>query len=344
MRSSTSSSRDRLPGQPVQRLVTGVVVGLALLSALEAAWHHRGHYASVVDDEPLWCVQREKVSSGSHNTVALVGWSRILYGWDTPTFASMWPNHGLSVLAIRGQKPVAVLRDLAQDPRFVGVLICDMDYAGILKKNWGQQQPHVDYYRDRWSFAKKVDRYLRTQLQSRFVVISPEVSLLKLATKIWWEGVAAPIHVHVHPDRTLTAHFPPRNRAHQDAPVEPGMAAAEAADLLLDVPWEQWERDVREGIEPYVKQIQQRGGKVVFIRLPVGSDPHQDRSHDAQHPAWRALQQFTSATTVHFTQVPGLAALACPDGHHLDGVDAPRFTRDLTNELARLGLIGRSGG
>jgi hypothetical protein len=46
---------------------------------------------------------------------------------------------------------------------------------------------------------------------------------------------------------------------------------------------------------------------------------------------------------IHFADVPSLARLRCAEGSHLDAVTAAEFTRELANELTRLGWLPATG-
>ncbi len=66
--------------------------------------------------------------------------------------------------------------------------------------------------------------------------------------------------------------------------------------------------------------------------------------HERQSPRRQFWDQFarkTRATTLHFADVPALAAFQCPDGSHLDYRDRGRFTQHLA---IALGLARRVPG
>ena len=54
---------------------------------------------------------------------------------------------------------------------------------------------------------------------------------------------------------------------------------------------------------------------------------------------WQYLADTTSATTIHFLDVLGMADFDLPDTSHLDYRDAPAFTSILLEELMRAGVL-----
>jgi hypothetical protein len=87
-------------------------------------------------------------------------------------------------------------------------------------------------------------------------------------------------------------------------------------------------------MEPYVAAIQARGGRVLFVRLPVSGEclAYEEQTFPKQE-YWDAFAARTSALCLHFRDLPALAGFDCPDTSHLDRRDAPRFTAALAKVL-----------
>jgi hypothetical protein len=79
-----------------------------------------------------------------------------------------------------------------------------------------------------------------------------------------------------------------------------------------------------------VEKIQNRGGKVVFISLPV-TDTIREITEKYYPPSqyWHALAERTHAVTVNYADYPELSKFDCPDESHIAGKDVPEFTRSL---------------
>ena len=83
------------------------------------------------------------------------------------------------------------------------------------------------------------------------------------------------------------------------------------------------------------RAIQRRGGRVVFLYLPVSGRLAVTEERDFPRMAyWDRLVAVAGVEAIHFKDVPELASFACPDGEHLDGIDAVKFTEALASVLA----------
>ncbi|WP_417851434.1 hypothetical protein [Thalassoglobus sp.] len=97
--------------------------------------------------------------------------------------------------------------------------------------------------------------------------------------------------------------------------------------------------DVKK-VEEWVQQIASRGGRVVFVRFPTSGEHWVlDNSQYPKSEYWDRMAAFTSAETIHFTDVPALTQFELPDTSHLDYRDAPAFTNRLLDELEKRGIL-----
>jgi hypothetical protein len=83
-----------------------------------------------------------------------------------------------------------------------------------------------------------------------------------------------------------------------------------------------------------VEKLRARGGKIVFVRLPVSGELKtlEDRiSPRAQ--LWEPLLKRTGATGIYFEDFPELASFTCPEWSHLSAGDSVEFSRRLVPHL-----------
>ena len=320
-------------------LLTLTLTGLILTGA-EAFWRSRGHQPSVVDDPELWSFHRGRVDDGGMKSVALVGASRIQLDFATDTFRRRFPDHTLVQLAIDGRYPVATLRDLAEDGRFRGVVIAAIDPNGLLRRNRAAQQEYVDFYDRRSTLNNRLNRVIGCWLQARLVILNPQVHLKKVLERLLRRyPLPPPIYVITRFDRSrqadytkidLAAHRRWRVGRLREGPAAPGRLTPQA-----------WLEEALE-IEPLVREIESRGGRVVLIVCPVTGETLENQMR--QFPKadyWDRFAAATSAETIHFLDVPALAGFDCPDTSHLDYRDAPRFTDGLLDELVQRSVLPR---
>ena len=83
-----------------------------------------------------------------------------------------------------------------------------------------------------------------------------------------------------------------------------------------------------------VQKIRGRGGKVVFVRLPVsgGLKILEDQT-TPRNQIWDPLLQGTGAPGIYFEDYPELASFSCPEWSHLSAGDSVEFSKRLAPHL-----------
>ena len=335
MPSSTSNSRDRVPESASLRIwLIGMLVGAVLLGGLEMFWRYMGHKPSVTADATLWSVQRAKLESDDRNNIALLGWSRSLYNMVPQEIISQQPQVTVANLAIEGKHPYATLRDLANNESFRGLVLCDITYDALKPKYREDQQFRVDEFHRKWQMSKGVERRLRSEVQSRLVLVSPRTSIKQFADGVFNDTWEWPFHMRIQHDRWWAADFHAANFDHiiqftmklrrnnaKEVPVDQSVNI-EGAKLFGQL----------------VTKIQQRGGEVVFVRMPIGRHPWERKTKSA---GWHLLVEHTTAKTIHFSDYPELSKYILWDGSHIDMHDAPAFTRSVVAILVEMKVLPR---
>src|SRR5207253_547896 len=91
---------------------------------------------------------------------------------------------------------------------------------------------------------------------------------------------------------------------------------------------------------PAVEKLRARGGKIVFVRLPVsgGLKALEDQTTPRKQ-TWDPLLQGTRAPGIYFEDFPELASFNCPEWSHLSAGDSVEFSKRLVPHLrAALGM------
>jgi hypothetical protein len=252
--------------------------------------------------------------------------------------AQLLPRYRPVMLAENGHYPLATLRDLANDERFHGVVLCDIDARGLSSYYQEAQQPYVDYYHRQWSPSWNVHRLLLSHWQHTSTLAGPEfgaVAEIKrfLVSPDWpWRS-----YVNFHTDRSGDIDFGPVDRA----AVTRSFVEGFHADLHAHPPKtvENW----LAGLEPvaaWVAAIRKRGGLVVFIQTPTSGELRV--AEDTTFPReiyWDRLATTVHAPTIRSDDVPGLKSFPLPDGSHVDMHDKPAYTRALVDALVARELV-----
>ncbi len=314
-------------------MALAIAVAVATLAGLEQFWRARGHRPTVIDDEALWCEQRERVDS--RPTIALVGASRILLATSLERIRHRYPDYEPVQLAIGAKHSLAVLRDLASDDDFRGIAVVSLTAQAFEPRFWDDQEDWVQACRAPWRLEQRVARRLRTGLEERLVVMAPRVSLREVGRGVFGSGeLPSPWWIHRSADRSgsidyalwkpAPAGYRPVRRFYYARTV-----SSESAWLAASAPVEQW-----------IDQIVNRGGRVALVRLPTAGDQwKRDETHYPRARYWDAFAARTVATTFHFSDDPRLAAFELPDGSHIGAGDIPAFTDALFDGLEARGLF-----
>lgn len=338
MPSSTSSSSLRCPPGPwIWTWACALVVALAALTALEVTWRAGGHVPSVVDTPALWAYHRARIDRAPDAPLVIVGRSRAQLGLSEGTLESTVDRTIVQLAVAGGGTPIPVLEDLAADANFRGIVLCEFDTHYIVGVAGRGQEEYVHYFHHDRRLNAEWDTCARALLQDQFVLLNPAVNLHTVATDLAKERrLPEADYVTTNFDRFRQADFA---KANLDS--ERTLRGAQAREGFLEnnapVP-DDWLKTTGR-LEQAVDRIQERGGRVVFVRFPTSGDmlSLSERAYP-KADYWDRFAAVTSAEMVHFLDVTALRGFNCPDLSHLDSRDAPRFTEELLNELRRRGI------
>jgi hypothetical protein len=254
---------------------------------------------------------------------------------DVPTFAHRWPRFKVIQLSkFGGGGPIGTLIDLARDRRFRGVVICDASELFFSPERWNDQDALYKIAAQRRSWWASAIT-LRLLLCERFAVLNERLSLRELLKQeIAHKRLPIATYITMRFDRSLSLDLRSipqldafRNRM-TDAIVKrqssPTMSPTQFGKSLAN-------------LVPYLRAIHERGGTVIFVRLP--SDGQMRRLENEVYPKadyWHQISALVDAKAVHYEDYPALSHFHCPDDSHLDCADATLFTESLATVLAQV--------
>ena len=95
------------PGYWGRTWLVAVLMAAASIAGLEWFWRAQGHQPAVEDHKDLWSWQRRQAADGKHDTVTLLGASRMMLGFSTETFRKRFPTRRLTASASSPAEPPA---------------------------------------------------------------------------------------------------------------------------------------------------------------------------------------------------------------------------------------------
>jgi hypothetical protein len=310
------------------------VVGLA---SVESAWRALGYRPTAVDSPALWKLWYERATAGGPKTIVLIGASRIQAGISADRMRVRLPDYQIMQLGkYAGDSPVGVLRALANDRRFDGIVICDMLAPFLMRERWESQR---DLYESRATSREQLDAYEIARAADLLAVKGAESGISAAVRRLIDRGdLPSPNHIRMRPDRSLEIDFAvmdnlqsfrEKNAASYRRQYE---TAEHPAPADLD--------DDFEEVNDFVRRIRDRGGQVVFLRMP--SSGGRLAIEEEYHPKakfWDRFAAVNSGICIHWSEIEGTGNLTCPDDSHLDYRDAVKFTDLLVDTLIKRGVI-----
>lgn len=339
MHSSTSSSEDgvALPARSATRvLVAAVTLAGILMFGLELFWRSRGFTPMVRDTVQLWARERERVRN-ANNVIAIVGSSRAQLALDPQVLTAELGRQSVQ-LAITGGSSLPVLEDLAGDPRFRGIVLCEVTPSSFfIRPSTIPLQSGADWVAAarRLPLVSSFETRLRVWLQARTVLLLQHTNLrFQASALLTRRSLAPPSITHQRADRFHLADY-----SREDLPK---MIAHWASGLRASTPPSDADRDgLIAQVRTWVEQIRARGGDVIFVRVVSSSAVLE--TEDEMWPRARYWDVFVRAfdnRAIYFADYPELARFHAPEGSHLDAPQAHAFTRALAGILRGRGWIG----
>jgi hypothetical protein len=354
MPSSTSSFdfARTVPDVPWRRLA--VTVALLTLTAT-ASWElyvRAAGYAPTLDDTPdLWAEARSSVQPDS---VVLIGTSRMLFDLDLDQLERGLGRRPVQ-LAIVGSSPYPILADLAADESFRGTVFCDIVPAMFLappgSPPYLASEKALHRYHT-WNLSQQWSHRLSLRLERRLAFLQQEdLTLAKLLERVPLpDRAGALVGPQLPPyfytlDRDRRARMVPESAIVgsplNQAVVEKWLPLFSVPPPPGHIPLEKFQAMMGEALEARfrdtardVARIQDRGGRVVFLRLPV-TGPLAEREEQIAPRAhtWDRLVRESAVPAIHFAEHPGLDTFDCPEWSHLSAEDSVEFTRRLVPHL-----------
>ena len=311
----------------------GVIVGGA-----EFYWRQNGYVPNIRDSSQLWSMQRDRVYDSQKMPLVLLGASRIEFDIDMKQMQRLLPRYQPIMLAQNAHYPLAVLRDLADDERFHGAVLCDIEPSGLYKMYTDSQQPLVDYYHRQWSPSWRVHRWILTNWQRNADVADPDLGAVAVMKRIMsGESPPKPDYLRFYADRSGDLDYTRTDVAAAKRHFAE-LVAKRNGDIRADVEPDRWFADLSDVLD-WTRRIEARGGRVIFLQSPTSGEVR--RTERVRHPPELYWDRFAAAAPQALDGLsnPVLSAFVEADDSHLDFRDKPAYTSALVDELVKRGWL-----
>lgn len=322
---------------PEARLTTMAWLVLVLVAAALVAWEWKMRSLDLLagdlkDDKAAWAVERRKLETGEHEGIVIVGGSRILFDTNLDVWKELTGKRPVQ-LAMPGWNGQPVLKDIADDTRFDGLVVFDVAptqlfreggggnpvFAGVLEY-WREEGPSQRAGHHLGRFAEQYFAFLDAQytltalinhleLPNRGKINGPYLSPWKLSEM--YDGRQARLWREIETNERLREHAIRVWLATQRPPPGEELIARICGDIAASV-----------------AKIRARGGDVVFIRPPSSGEylAREDRA-TPRAATWDRLLRESGSFGIYYQDYADMRGLNLPEQSHLAREDADRFTR-----------------
>lgn len=327
-----------VPDRPWGRVALIALVLTALMIAgWEGFWRSRQYMPGDVKDTYAgWSEQRRHATG---DAVVLIGTSRNLYDVDLDVFQKTTGVRPVQ-LSLAGTSPRFVLADLADDPKFHGLVISDMVTGMFYTTFDGRGAAAVPYYHKETP-SQRAGFFLAYPSEYAFGYIDDQTR-----PKEMWRRVSLPLRpgqrpAFVDPYKLETAK-PDRNtelwgRLLTDEEYRqraigiwavlfrppPGAPPPNPPKVIAEV-------------AANVAKIRARGGNVIFVMHPQGGFLEKGERHAFPRAVfWDGLLEKTGTKGVRYDDYPQLQGFRLPELSHMHPRDAEVYTARLAPMLLK---------
>lgn len=231
-----------------------------------------------------------------------------------------------------------ILSHLADDPKFVGTLVAEINERSFFDGARFLASIAADYLNCHaaLSSADEIELRLSTLVQRSLVTRLPALpapGLTRALIRRIWPQPAPSI---IDADRYRFIDYSGFRGVEENNKRKAALRAPRKTHFFGPQSLE----DRLDEIVGMVDRIQERGGEVIFVRLPTSGYLLADEHTDLPRSSYRdVFAERVDALTIHFEDHPDLSRSTAPDGEHLDWRDAESFSallgRVIINERNR---------
>lgn len=353
MPSSTSSSDSDVLHRVVPRrrwtkvFALVVLMELVLVAGWEVLWRARYFVPDDYEDTAaVWQIQRERATG---DAVVLIGSSRMWQDVELTAWQQATGKRPIQ-LAIAGRNPRPVLSELAEDPSFHGLVVCEVTAYLFYIESEAATRDFTRRGRTQ-TRSQRISNRLGMMLERRLAFIDNETRITTL-----WRRARFPVRAGMLPFRDVPKGHVMRAdrdtsmwaRVEEDLDYQtlfrrlwlfyagPAADASPASSSMVYPGLESIVERVAAQVAADVAKVRARGGDVAFIRFPAAGPVYRSETRGFPRSlAWEPFLAKTHTVGVNFEDHPELQGFSLPDWSHMSAHDSARFTRALAPLVLR---------
>lgn len=334
---SSASDRELPPGWWALTWVAALALFTVGLVAAESTWRALDNPTSVPNSPALWNVWYHHATSGGKRTVVVIGASRIQVGISATQLRHRLPGYRVVQLGQNGGgSPIGVLRALACEEAFKGIVVCDTITPFLFRSEWEKQRQLYEY---RDTLAGRGETAVSAYVEDNLALKNGKTGIHATLRSLVEHGrVPSRERARMHADRSLEIDFAALEHLNESKALRTAAYRRRYEDALHRTVDDL--RDEVGEISEFVRRIQTRGGQVVFLRMPSSGERLQlEEEYHPRAEYWDRFRAMGSGIWIHSADLRGCRNLKCPDDSHLDHDGAVSLTDALVDHLLELGLF-----
>jgi hypothetical protein len=329
------------------------LVTLATCIGWESYVRSIGYGPTLNDNEDLWTRTRRQVQPES---IVIIGDSRGLFDFDFDELQAGLGKRPVQ-LAVAGSCAFPVFTDLANDVKFHGTIICSMVprlfFAPPGTPPYETGEKVVRRFHNQTP-AQRASERLAMPLEEHVAFLKKdELDLAELLLRL-----PIPNRPGALVPPRLPPYFATVDRERRVRMIEkcsaPGSELAKHIQQIwiplftpppppTYIPKDVFMAGIGKAIatrfqdiNAAVAKIRDRGGKIVFVRLPMtGKVKEIEDQITPRARIWEPLLQQTKVPGIYFEDYPELKGFQCPEWSHLSAGDSVEFTKRLVPHLQK---------
>lgn len=345
MPSSTSSfehfdcAARRAPDVPWARVFLLVsVLSVLGLVAMEMTWAHFGLYTSLVNDEPLWQYELDRMrraatsQGGYDDSLMLIGSSRIQNGVDP---AILEQRLGVEVynLSISGTSSLDLIEYIADDTDYDGLVVVEFWPLHHLIQDMkdGSKARRYTEYEQNAAFISPIEFQLDRVLHENFRIFHPGLNSIELFFHALYKREIRYPADNYSINRYGPLDYDRQSQAWLKSNIK--KYADRAASRTAISPGEEFAARKALFIKP-IEKIQARGGKVVFVHTSLsGAVRDTENEKFPRDVYWTPFMDGLGDGALHYLDDPVMSQLDCADGAHLEASLASKQSEAIADYL-----------
>ncbi len=318
------------PVRPWGRIaLAALVISALLLGGWEVFWRGYDYQAADYKNTSSRWAQERRNAVGE--ATVLIGSSRMLFNIDLDVWEQTSGGERPVQLALEGTSPRPFLSDLAQDDRFTGLAIADVNTFSFFGSRSGRRADVLDYVRDE-TVAQRIGLPLTVPFEAVFAFLDeqtrPKEILFNqsLPLRPGMTSRSDPYKIYVmQPDRNAEMW----SRVVEDPAYRARVITAWGRMSPPPPPPDAKVDQVIAQVRADVDRIRARGGDVVFVQFPFAGGYAEIERRYGRERFWDRLIAETETAGINFQDHPQLLTLVPVEHSHLSARDAETYTRAL---------------